>query len=89
MYKCVEKKAKQQWNIEKLQIQAARQKMKNHDTLPNKVEKKDATYSERQKGVGNFCGTSNAMRYANTHPSAKTPTRKVAVSKVGGKGPQH
>ena len=52
----------------------------------NEVEKFDANIFERWKKLENSSGTKNAMRDTCTHPTAKTPTLKVAVSIVGGRG---
>ena len=57
------RKATQQWDMDKTNIQAARLKMYVRDILPDEVEEFDA-----KKEAGYSSGTSSAMRYTSTHP---------------------
>ena len=64
---CDQNKAKQQWDLDKPRIQAARQ-MKNIHDFPDEAGEFDAVCSERQKEDGDSSGASNAMRFTSTHP---------------------
>ena len=79
MSKCVQKKAKEQWDTVKPKIQAARQKRTLTTFIPDEVEEL------RLKEDGNSSGTSAMPCGTRLRiPAAKTPTRQVAVSNVGG-----
>ena len=83
MFKCAQKKAKQLRDIERTQqIQAASHKRTFYDILPDEVEGFDAVVQDARKKLENQWNQQcHALHeYAST---AKTPTQKVAVSKVG------
>ena len=80
MSKCAQEKAQQQWDMDKRQIQAARQRRQIHGILLDEVEKFDATVQNVRKKLempvepAVLCVTQVRI------PTAKAPTQKVAVS---------
>ena len=56
MFKCTQKKTKQQWDTEKPKLQAARLMTKHHDIFPGEFEELDAIFQEEavhSSGTGN------------------------------------
>ena len=84
MSKCAQKKAKQQRDIEKPKIQASRPTRKIHDSPPDDVEQINAIIQSAKKEAGDSSGTSKPCDTQVRIPTAKTPTKEVAVSKEGG-----
>ena len=79
MSECAEKKAMQQWVIEKPKIQAARQKRKIHVVLPDEVEEFDAIVQNAREKLEIPVGPAMPRVTQVRIPTAKTPTQKVAV----------
>ena len=84
MPKCAQKKAQQQWDIERPQIQPARQKRKHHDIPPDEIEEFDAMIQNARKNWGIPVGPAMPCSARIRITNSKTPTRKVAVSTICG-----
>ena len=82
MSKCAQKKGKQQWDIDKFQIQAARQNRKIHEITPV-----DAIILNARKELDIPVEPATPFVTRKRILAAKTQAQKVAVSEVGGGRP--
>ena len=87
MSKCAQKKAKQQWDIAKPQMQAARQMRTILDIVPDEVEQIDAIIPNARKKLEIPVDPAMPCVTRKHIHTAKIQTQKVAVSKEAEEDP--